>query len=91
MDVIHYVGLDVHKQTVSFCVKRPDGRIVSEDAVSADRTALGRRLGELPQPGRFPDAAHPLNPYWRRIFSRGGYRKAVVAVAARLARILWAM
>ena len=50
MDVTHYVGLDVHKQTVSFCVKRPDGRIVSEDAVSADRTALGRRLGGLPQP-----------------------------------------
>ena len=50
MDVIHYVGLDVLKQTVSFSVKRPDGRIVSEGAVSADRTALRRRLGELPQP-----------------------------------------
>lgn len=36
-------------------------------------------------------AAHPLNPYWRRICSRGGYRKAVVAVAQRLARILWAL
>lgn len=50
MEVMHYVGLDVHKQTISFCVKRPDGRIVSEGAVSANRTALERWLGELPQP-----------------------------------------
>ena len=36
-------------------------------------------------------SSHPLNPYWRRICSRGGYGKAVVAVAHRMARILWAM
>ena len=35
--------------------------------------------------------AHPLNPYWRRVAAKGGYRKAVVAVAHRLARILFQM
>ena len=34
---------------------------------------------------------HPLNPYFRRISARHGYQKAVVAVAQRLARILFQM
>lgn len=36
-------------------------------------------------------ATHPLNPYWRKIAFKSGYRKAVVAVAHRLARILFQM
>lgn len=34
---------------------------------------------------------HPLSPYFRRIAAKGGYRKAVVAIAHRLARILFQM
>ena len=34
---------------------------------------------------------HPLNPYWQRICGRQEYKKAVVAIAQRLARILYAM
>jgi transposase len=34
---------------------------------------------------------HPLNPYFVRALSKGGYKKAVVAVAQRLARILYQM
>jgi transposase len=34
---------------------------------------------------------HPLNPQWRRQCVRGGYRKAVMAVAHRTARILYQM
>lgn len=34
---------------------------------------------------------HPLNPYFRRVLAPRGYKKAVVAVAQRLARILWRM
>lgn len=34
---------------------------------------------------------HPLNPYFVRVLSKGGYKKAVVAVAQRLARILYQM
>jgi hypothetical protein len=34
---------------------------------------------------------HPLHPYWRRICARGGYRKAIVAVAHRLVRIMFAI
>jgi transposase len=34
---------------------------------------------------------HPLNPYWARVCAKQGYKRAVVAIAQRLARILYAM
>jgi transposase len=34
---------------------------------------------------------HPLNPYFRRIAAKSGYKKACVAVAARMAKILFRM
>lgn len=40
MSSIHYVGLDVHKKTVAFCVKRADGTIVERGTVAATREAL---------------------------------------------------
>jgi transposase len=40
MNVIHYIGLDVHKKTISYCIKTADGRIVREDRLQATRLAL---------------------------------------------------
>jgi transposase len=40
MNVIHYIGLDVHKKTISYCIKTADGRIVQEGSVAASRLAL---------------------------------------------------
>lgn len=34
---------------------------------------------------------HPLNPYFRRIAAKSGYKKAAIAVAQRLARIMYRM
>jgi hypothetical protein len=34
---------------------------------------------------------HPLHPYWKRICSGGGDKKAIVAVAHRLVRIMFAI
>lgn len=34
---------------------------------------------------------NPLNPYFRRICAKGGYKKAIVAVAHRLVRIMFAI
>jgi len=36
-------------------------------------------------------ANHPLHPYFARVCAKSGYRKAVTAVAQRLARIMWAV
>jgi transposase len=40
MSVIHYIGLDVHKKSISFCVKTADGQIVEEGKLLAERWAL---------------------------------------------------
>jgi len=52
-------------------------------------TLVRAMLCEAAQHARRP--SHPLQPYWRLLASRGGYRKAIVAVAHRLARILFQM
>jgi transposase len=40
MNVIHYIGLDVHKKTISYCIKTADGRIVREGKLQALRSTL---------------------------------------------------
>ena len=36
MNVIHYIGLDVHKKTISYCIKTAAGQIVKEGTLVAD-------------------------------------------------------
>lgn len=52
-------------------------------------TALRTALCEAAQHSRKPE--NPLNPYFVRIKGRSGYKKAMVAVAHRLLRILYQM
>lgn len=40
MNAIHYIGLDVHKKTISYCVKTADGQIVEEGTLEAQRAVL---------------------------------------------------
>jgi transposase len=40
MNISHYIGFDVHKKTVNFCVKTADGQIVEEGKLAAARTKL---------------------------------------------------
>src|ERR1700722_18356138 len=40
MNVIHYIGLDVHKKTISYCIKTADGQIVQQGKLEASRAAL---------------------------------------------------
>jgi transposase len=40
---------------------------------------------------RASDPRHPLNPYFVKVVATSGYRRAIVAVAHRLARILYQM
>ena len=40
MNVNHYIGFDVHKKSVSYCVKTADGRIVEEGKLRATHDAL---------------------------------------------------
>jgi transposase len=47
---LYFVGLDVHKQVVAFCVKTVEGRIVKEGSVPSTRAALDEWVRTLPGP-----------------------------------------
>lgn len=50
MENFYYVGLDVHKQTVSYCVKTAGGEKIAAGSVAANRPALSGWAETLPQP-----------------------------------------
>jgi transposase len=47
---MHYVGLDVHKKTISYCLRQADGTIVQEGTIPSTRQALAGLLEGFPQP-----------------------------------------
>ena len=50
MNAIHYIGLDVHKKTISYCIKTAAGQIVKEGTLVADRTVLRSWVGKRQTP-----------------------------------------
>jgi transposase len=50
MESMYYIGLDVHKKTISYCVKGGSGQIHAEGAIPATRFDLDRWMKTLPQP-----------------------------------------
>jgi len=46
----HYVGMDVHKKVIAYCVKEADGSIVNEGTIPATRKELYRWADKLPHP-----------------------------------------
>jgi transposase len=50
MENMHYIGLDVHKKTISYCVKDGSGRIYAEAEIPATRLDLDIWMKALPQP-----------------------------------------
>jgi len=46
----HFVGLDVHKQVIAFCIKTADGSIVAEGKVKSTRAELDAWLKTVPEP-----------------------------------------
>ncbi len=50
MQTMYYIGLDVHKRTISYCVKDGSGTIHAEGTIAATRFDLDRWMKTLPQP-----------------------------------------
>jgi len=50
MNVTHYIGFDVHKKVIAYCVKTADGQIVEEGTLPARREALREWAGARTQP-----------------------------------------
>src|SRR5436305_14497351 len=57
MNSPHYIGFDVHKKTISFCVKTAAGEIVEQGNVPAQRAELRQWAGARRQPWRGAMAA----------------------------------
>src|SRR5437773_9006813 len=49
METMYYIGLDVHKRTISYCVKDGRGAIRDEGTTPATRFDLDRWMKTLPQ------------------------------------------
>ena len=50
MGPMYYIGLDVHKQKISYCVKDSSGKLFAEGWIPATRFDLDRWMKTLPQP-----------------------------------------
>ena len=50
MQTMYYIGLDVHKRTISYCVKDGSGTIHSQGTIPTTRLDLDRWMKTLPQP-----------------------------------------
>jgi transposase len=49
-ETMYFIGLDVHKKTISYCVKDAAGRVHQEGKVAATRRDLDQWVRLLPQP-----------------------------------------
>jgi transposase len=52
MNSMHCVGLDIHKKSISSCVRQADGTIVQESTIAATHQALDRWMEQLNHRGK---------------------------------------
>ena len=50
MESMYYIGLDVHKKTISYCIKDASGQVLQEGKIGATRGELDGWMKTLPQP-----------------------------------------
>jgi len=50
METIYFIGLDVHKETIAYCIKKVDGKKIDQVVVSADRASLSKLAENLHSP-----------------------------------------
>lgn len=50
MEQLYYVGMDIHKKIIAYCIKRADGTIVAEGTIESNRKALKQWAEKLPGP-----------------------------------------
>lgn len=50
MESMHYIGMDIHKKIIAFCIKTFHGTMINQGKLPATRKALNKWLESLPQP-----------------------------------------
>ncbi len=74
MNTTHYIGFDVHKKTISFCIKTAAGEIVEEGKCWRNAPCCGNGPRRSRKRGQGAMEAtlfsgwiyDTLKPYWRR-------------------------
>jgi hypothetical protein len=80
---MYYIGLDVHKKTISYCVKDVSGRIQQEGKVGSTRREQDCWMKTLPQPWISTVAYHPVGHCLfpaLRLCTHDDYRHSVAGV-----------
>lgn len=103
MPSMHYVGLDVHKKTIAYCVKTRSGQMRGEGTIEATRAALDAWVAERKQRNKHLQStlieAANLAPIWNprlaaiheRMCARGNKNRATLEVARRLVSLMLAI
>jgi len=47
---VYYAGLDVHKATISFCVKNEDGKLIKRGKMAANKKSIDEFIKAMPSP-----------------------------------------
>lgn len=50
MSAYYYIGLDIHKRIIAYCIKAIDGSLIGQGKIEADRRSLGEWVKGLPGP-----------------------------------------
>ena len=50
MKQLYYVGLDIHKKIIAYCIKEADGSIIREGKIEATKLSLKQWAQTLPGP-----------------------------------------
>ena len=61
MGRLYYIGLDIHKKIIAYCVKAIDGSLIDQGKIEADRESLGVWVKGLPGPWIGAMEAIPIN------------------------------
>lgn len=48
MEIVYYIGLDIHKKTISYCIKIDNGTKIKEGEIATERKAISQWLLEIP-------------------------------------------
>lgn len=50
MKELYYIGLDIHKKTISYCIKLQDGTVVDQGKLASTRSALAAWVSDISRP-----------------------------------------
>lgn len=50
MKTVYYIGLDIHKKVIAYCIKALDGRLIEQGKIDTDRKSVLEWVNGLPGP-----------------------------------------